>query len=58
MPHTAAELGITCAECGAPAEWFDYDRAGSDHKRGFICSAHTRSSHSEKLLTSAATIAA
>lgn len=50
MPHTAAELGIVCAECGAPAEWFDYDRAREDHRRGFICNDHPRGPGAEKLL--------
>jgi hypothetical protein len=50
MPKSAAELGISCAECGAPAEWFDYERGERDHRRGFICGAHARSANSEKLL--------
>lgn len=50
MPHTAAELKITCAECGAPAEWFDYQRARQDHRRGFVCAKESRSAHAEMLL--------
>ncbi|HKQ06816.1 MAG TPA: hypothetical protein VJ464_16900 [Blastocatellia bacterium] len=50
MPKTAAELGIRCAECGGPAEWFDYGRARRDHMAGFICTKHPRSAQSEKLL--------
>jgi hypothetical protein len=30
MPKTAAELGIDCAICRAPAIWFDYGRARKD----------------------------
>lgn len=50
MPKTAAELGITCAECGADASWFDHQRGRRDHRAGFICSNHPRSAQSEKLL--------
>jgi hypothetical protein len=50
MPKSAAELGINCAECGAPSEWFDPERARGDHQRGFICSNESRSKKSERLL--------
>lgn len=49
-PKTAAELGITCARCGAPAEYFDPDRGKKDHLAGFICGTEQRSPRSEKLL--------
>jgi len=52
-PLTAAELGITCYECGAPAEWYDYARGRKHHRRGFICGLHERDSRSEKLLVRA-----
>jgi len=50
QPHTAAELGIVCAECGQPAEWFDHERGKRDHLKGFICSKESRSAGSDKLL--------
>ena len=50
MPHTAAELKINCAECGAPAERFDYQRARQGHRRGFVCAKESRSAQAEKLL--------
>ena len=50
MPHTAAELGIKCAECGNLAEYFDYERARRDHLKGFVCGNESRSAKSEKLL--------
>jgi len=50
QPHTAAELGIDCSVCHAPAEWFDYRRGQRDHRSGFICSVHPRSPNSSKLL--------
>lgn len=58
-PHTAAELGITCAECGSPAEYFDEmrvsralyatEKAREEHLRGFICEREPRSPKAVKL---------
>jgi hypothetical protein len=50
MPHTAAELGIDCAICHAPAVWFDYGRARSDQRAGFVCDDHEKLGQCEKLL--------
>jgi hypothetical protein len=52
-PHTAAELGITCAECGdgRPATYFDYGRViDGDSRPAFICGAHQPLGRCEKLL--------
>ena len=51
MPKRADELGITCGECGQPAEWFDYGRARKDHRAGFVCDSHPALGRREKLLT-------
>jgi hypothetical protein len=50
MPHTAADLGIDCAVCHAPAIWFDYGRAKDDHRAGFVCDSHPAVGRREKLL--------
>lgn len=50
MPHTAAELGIDCAVCHAPAVWFDYGRAKPDHRAGFVCDAEPPMGQRERLL--------
>jgi hypothetical protein len=49
-PKTAAELGITCALCGGPAQWFDHGRGRKDHRAGFVCSAEPPIGQREKLL--------
>jgi ribosomal protein L32 len=50
MPKTAAEQGIDCAICHAPAIWFDYGRAQRDHRAGFVCDDHPAIGQREKLL--------
>jgi hypothetical protein len=50
MPHTAAELGLDCSICHAPAVWFDHGRARRDHRAGFVCDAEPQMGQREKLL--------
>lgn len=49
-PHTAAELGLDCALCGAPAIWFDFGRGQHDHRAGFVCDKEPPIDHRERLL--------
>jgi hypothetical protein len=48
-PKTAAELGIVCSGCGAPAIWFDYEIGEKSHMQGFVCDEHKVSNRVEKL---------
>lgn len=50
MPKTAAELGIDCSICHAPAVWFDFRRGQRDHRAGFVCDKEPAIGHREKLL--------
>jgi hypothetical protein len=51
LPRTVAELGIGCAVCGQPGEWFDYERGRNDTRQGVLCGACPRSANSAKVLT-------
>lgn len=50
MPRTVADLGINCAICGAPGEWFDYERGRTDMRQGVLCSNCPRSTNNAKIL--------
>jgi hypothetical protein len=53
LPKTAAQLGIDCAVCHAPAVWFDFGRGQRDHRSGFVCDNEPAVGNREQLLTQA-----